>query len=98
MTIGENTELWNISKKFGFYTLAIPEKIGGRYSVFTQAGLFPLYLAGVDIDELHKGAREMIDECLSSDKENNLAIVSAISIYFPSEAVTISILSAVMGK
>ena len=34
----------------------VPDNIGGRYSVLTAVGLLPLAVAGVDVDELLKGA------------------------------------------
>lgn len=39
----------------GYETLIIPSNIGGRYSVLTPVGLFPLAVAGVNIDKLLKG-------------------------------------------
>ncbi len=35
----------------------VPAGVGGRYSVLTPVGLFPLATAGVDIDKLLEGAR-----------------------------------------
>ena len=37
----------------------VPDNIGGRYSVLTAVGLLPLAVAGVDIDQLLLGAKEM---------------------------------------
>lgn len=37
--------------------LYIPEEVGGRFSIFTVVGLFPLALAGIDIEALCQGAR-----------------------------------------
>jgi len=51
---GYNPEKY-ISKSLNseFY---VPENIGGRYSVFTAVGLFPLAVAGVDVRALVEGA------------------------------------------
>ncbi|MDR2501936.1 MAG: glucose-6-phosphate isomerase [Oscillospiraceae bacterium] len=38
---------------------AIPRDVGGRYSVLSPAGLLPAAAAGVDIDALISGARDM---------------------------------------
>ena len=81
MTIGDDTKLWEISNKLGFHIFVIPKKVGGRYSVFSQVGLFPLCLAGVNIDELEKGAEEMREKCVAKDSDNNPALLSAVSIY-----------------
>jgi glucose-6-phosphate isomerase len=43
----------------GWPTFVIPDDVGGRYSVFTPAGLLPIACAGVDIGELVGGARDM---------------------------------------
>ncbi|MCI7145446.1 MAG: glucose-6-phosphate isomerase [Clostridiales bacterium] len=43
----------------GYTTFDIPPDIGGRYSVFTPAGLLPMAVSGIDIRELIRGAVEM---------------------------------------
>lgn len=47
----------------GYRTFEIPGNIGGRYSAFTPAILFPLAVAGVDIRKLISGAKDIaVDE------------------------------------
>ncbi|MBI2252878.1 MAG: glucose-6-phosphate isomerase, partial [Armatimonadetes bacterium] len=46
----------------------MPEDIGGRFSVLTEVGFFPLKAAGIDIREILKGART----CANLLKEENL--------------------------
>ncbi len=48
-----------IGEKEGITCFSIPPKIGGRFSVLTNAGLLPCALAGVDINGLLQGARQM---------------------------------------
>ena len=43
----------------GYVSFSIPRNIGGRYSVLTPVGLFPLAVAGVDIKALLAGAEAM---------------------------------------
>lgn len=43
----------------GYKTFEIPGNIGGRYSAFTPAILFPLAVAGVDINKLIEGAKDI---------------------------------------
>jgi len=43
----------------GYTSFSIPTNIGGRYSVLTPVGLFPLAVAGVDIKALLAGAETM---------------------------------------
>ena len=40
----------------GYETFVIPDDVGGRFSVLTACGLLPIAVAGIDIDELMKGA------------------------------------------
>lgn len=43
----------------GYVSFVLPADIGGRYSVLTPVGLFPLAVAGVDIKALLAGAEAM---------------------------------------
>ncbi len=47
----------------GFQTFVIPDDVGGRFSVLTPVGLLPIAVAGVDIDALLAGARDMAELC-----------------------------------
>ena len=51
-----NSSLKNFAMKEQLKTWTIPSEIGGRYSVFTATGLFPLAVAGIDIDSFIQGA------------------------------------------
>lgn len=42
----------------GYESFIIPDDVGGRFSVLTAVGLLPIAVAGLDIDELMKGAIE----------------------------------------
>lgn len=46
----------------GYINFEIPGNIGGRYSAFTPAIMFPLAVAGVDIDAFLKGARDIASD------------------------------------
>lgn len=50
------TEFMKVGKKLGVQTIAMPEIIGGRYSVVTEVGLVPLALLGHDTDAFITGA------------------------------------------
>ena len=43
----------------GYKTYVIPKDVGGRFSIFTPVGLLPIAVAGVDINELVRGATVM---------------------------------------
>ncbi len=51
--------------------------VGGRYSVLSTVGLFPLACVGVDIDALRGGAVAVRESCLLPDLERNPALQSA---------------------
>lgn len=51
--------------------------VGGRYSIFSTVGLFPLLCGGIDIVALRRGALEMRTTCLGADLTTNPALHSA---------------------
>ncbi len=74
----EGSKLALLASQKGILLLFIPKEVGGRYSVFSPVGLFPLMLLGVDCKELLSGARAMRDICLSTRVEKNPALQSAL--------------------
>jgi len=66
---------------FGFRTLNIPEGVGGRFSVLTPVGLFPGYLAGIDLDALLEGAAFMDELTKTDDLLKNPAYMNAVIHY-----------------
>ena len=46
------------STEAGYETFVVPDDVGGRYSVLTAVGLLPIAVAGIDIDELMRGAAD----------------------------------------
>lgn len=78
ITSEENSALWDASLKQGFYLLK-HENVGGRFSVLSSVGLFPLVCLGFNIKKFLEGARIMRDQCLEN-KENN-ALISASILY-----------------
>lgn len=61
-----------------FTCLEIPAQVGGRYSVFSSVGLFPLALMGVDIDALLRGARDMVKKSTEISVHNYAAVRAII--------------------
>ena len=68
----EHGALHDEAEKNGYETFDVPLGIGGRYSVLTPVGLFPLAVAGCDIDKLLEGARHCKETQLSDLKESML--------------------------
>ena len=58
----------------GYTFLTFPERIGGRYSVGSDVGLFPMAVAGVDVKALVQGMRDMRDELHAAPAGENLAL------------------------
>lgn len=67
-----------VQEKYPMYV--IPDNVGGRFSVLTPVGLLPIAMAGYDIDKLLNGARDMREQCISSDnlKENPALMYAAL--------------------
>ena len=55
-------DLHDLAVQKGYGMLSIPKNIGGRFSVLTSVGLFPLGLAGANIGKLISGASGLRDE------------------------------------
>jgi len=51
--------LRKLATQEGYRTFVIPDDVGGRYSVFTPAGLLPIAVAGFNIRQLIQGAADM---------------------------------------
>ena len=73
-----DSKLWNYALKNNISVLEIPKLVGGRYSVFSAVGLFPLAMMNIDINKLINGAFEGLKNGLSN---NSIAIKSASEIY-----------------
>ena len=48
--------LKNLATEEGYETFVVPDDVGGRFSVLTAVGLFPIAASGADIDALMEGA------------------------------------------
>lgn len=57
----------------GYKSFVIPSNIGGRYSVLTAVGLFPIAVSGICIDELIRGASVARIELSQWDVTQNAA-------------------------
>lgn len=77
ITTDKNSALWQLGQKESWQTLEIPAKIGGRYSVLSAVGLFPLAMINIDIENLLKGAQQTTSLCLKSDHTNPAALSAA---------------------
>lgn len=67
----EKGALKTLCNNEGYATYVLPGDIGGRYSVFTAVGTFPLACAGVDVDALIRGAYEARKEIEAAPLKDN---------------------------
>lgn len=65
--------LKTLSDNEGYETFVVPDDVGGRYSVLTAVGLLPIAVAGIDIDEMMKGAAKAREVYSEPDLEKNEA-------------------------
>lgn len=71
----DGSALSELARKERLSSLSLPQKVGGRYSVLSAVGLFPLAVAGVDIDLFARGANSILEEMFNS--EESAAFLSA---------------------
>jgi glucose-6-phosphate isomerase len=71
-------DLFALAQAQGYRIFAIPENVGGRFSVLTPCGLLPAALIGIDIRKLTRGAAAMTHLCWKENLEENLALKSAL--------------------
>lgn len=62
-------------------SLEVPSGVGGRFSVLTPVGLFPLAMVGADIKSLLEGANQMRQMTLNENPWKNPARLYALSQY-----------------
>jgi glucose-6-phosphate isomerase len=65
--------LRKLAKEEGYATFDIPPDVGGRFSVLTPVGLFPIAVAGIDIRKLLFGATQAMSFCKGGNVEANMA-------------------------
>ena len=74
LTGTRESKMHEIAKENGYVFLTFPDNIGGRYSVLSDVGLFPMAVAGINIHSLVQGARDMQLSLHKCDLENNIAL------------------------
>ena len=74
----EKGALKTLSNIEGYETFVLPGDIGGRYSVFTAVGTFPLACAGIDVKALIKGAFDAREFIQKAPLKDNLCYKYAV--------------------
>ncbi len=75
----EKGALKTLCNQEGYATYVLPGNIGGRYSVLTAVGLFPLAVAGIDVQAILEGAAEARKAYDNNDLKNNLCYRYAVT-------------------
>ena len=73
--------LRQLSEQEGYKTFFIPDDIEGRFSVFSAVGLLPFALAGIDIEEITQGIKDMDLALKNTDINSNIAAQNALIHY-----------------
>ncbi|MFA6133295.1 MAG: glucose-6-phosphate isomerase [Phycisphaerae bacterium] len=69
--------LHNIAKADGYAMLAVPDDVGGRFSMLSPVGLFSAAMCGIDIDALLAGAAAMRERVEQTNWQSNPACMLA---------------------
>lgn len=62
----------------GYETFVIPDNIGGRYSVLSSVGLLPIATAGINIENILKGAKDAAIDLSYGELSKNIAYKYAV--------------------
>ena len=77
-TTDKDSILYKESIKLNFSVLTIPTLVGGRYSVFSAVGLFPLIMCGINCQLLLEGAAQAVNFTLSQSSSDPAALSASI--------------------
>ena len=77
VTTDKDSPLWQVAKQAAWKTIEIPSSVGGRFSVLSPAGLFPLAMIDIDIKELLEGAAYSATQCVKKERANPAAASAA---------------------
>jgi glucose-6-phosphate isomerase len=72
-------QLFELAREHGYRFLDFPKSIGGRFSVLSAVGLFPMAVSGIDIVRLIGGARDAENFLKEADIYSNPAVLYAVN-------------------
>jgi len=82
VTSDDDSWLYRFGQSEKMQVLTIPKQVGGRFSIFTAAGLFPLGMAGVALPDLVKGAKEASTEVIENGSSIPLEAASTLFYHY----------------
>lgn len=88
------SRLEEIAKENGYTFLSFPKVIGGRYSAFSPVGLFPIAVAGLDVDKFLRGVSEAEAFCKENTDSNPAIRYAAVRSLLYSKGFDIEMLVA----
>lgn len=74
----EGSHLEELAAKHGYTFLPFPQNIGGRFTVLSPVGLFPMAVAGIDIRAMVRGAKAMRSRLWEEPAGENTALRFAL--------------------
>ncbi len=73
----KKTLLKQLAVDNGWQQFAVPDGVGGRFSVFCEVGLVTAAVIGMDIEKFLEGARDMDEACKNENLFENPAMLNA---------------------
>ena len=73
----KKTLLKQLAVDNGWETFAVPDGVGGRFTVFCEVGLSTAAVIGMDIEQFLQGAQDMDKACQNDDIWQNPAMLNA---------------------
>jgi len=67
----EKGALKELADNEGYETFIVPDDIGGRYSVLSPVGMLPMAVAGIDVEDIVKGAKDAYAQLLEPSLKKN---------------------------
>ncbi len=74
----KKTLLKQLAVENGWETFAVPDGVGGRFTVFCEVGLSTAAVIGMDIEKFLQGAQDMDKACQNDDIWQNPAMLNAV--------------------
>lgn len=72
------SRLEEIARENGYTFFQFPVAIGGRYSAFSPVGLFPIAVAGLDVDDFLNGVKAAEMMCINQPDQNPAVEYAAV--------------------
>ena len=92
ITEDKKSPLRDIAKIYNCYVLDHPMDIGGRYSVFSNVGLLPACIGGLNISDVRLGAYDLLQEVYAGNFTEHLKSSELIFSLYEEKKINISVI------